>query len=264
MCNPRKITVRASRDLSRAWSAEIARRAEVSETLTGEARISEPFGTSLAPPVRERFEALIRYDSRWQQTGEQLRYRTHNGHLVYHLDSGELEIVAVAQGELRVEGSATRRREGTTATTSQADATVSYYGDGHAGKNRQWAQREGDALAGAEAETQAREQLDRQWQDERARAAADLEAESHEVEAEAYAQAQRRLAEGRDAVRVELETEASAAARNLHTEFLDVVGEPLSRAYRDVLLARAAADDISNLYHSEEDGVIEIQFEMEA
>jgi hypothetical protein len=263
MCNPRRITVRASRDLSQAWTAEITRQAQVSETLRGQARITEPFATGLARPVRQRFEELLHLDEGWREQNGTLRYDTPNGYLVYHPDTGELELVAEVQAEIRAEAEATRRQAGTTTATAEAEVEISYYRDGYGGKTRKWARQQGETQAGTAAEAQAQADLEQLSRDEQAQAEAELESQAQELEAEAYERARLRLGEDRRTQQEHLDTEAAEGVQNLRTEFLEVVGRPLAHAYRDVLLARAEALDAENLHYSEQDGVIQIQFEME-
>jgi hypothetical protein len=262
MCNPRRVKVRASRRLSQAWQAEIERTVTLTDTVTGEARIVEPVGQGLAPPVRERLREILAADDDWRETPDGLRRDVPDGYLLYRPDTGELEIVATVHAEISAEGTAQRGRGGVVDAEREAQATASYYSDGFQGRNRAEAQAEGERRAGAEAQRRVEQEVRERVEAERRAAEQDLAARADEVEAEAQAQAGRLLDERRAALAGRMEAEAGQRARGMHEEVLRAFNGPLAEAYRDVLLERAARADARNLYYREENGVIEIQFEV--
>ncbi|MFD0660732.1 hypothetical protein [Thermocatellispora tengchongensis] len=155
MCNPRRVKVRASKRLSQAWQAELERTVALSATVTGEARIIEPVGAGLAPPVRARLAEILADDPDWEKTEDGLRRDVPGGHLLYHPDTGELEIVATVAAEVSAEGQARRVIGGVAEAEAQVEVTVGYYEDGYRGRTKRVAEREGREQAEGEAEKQA-------------------------------------------------------------------------------------------------------------
>ena len=51
MCDPRRVTVTATRQVQEAWEREVQRVAEFPGTLIGEARIRQPLDASLGGPA---------------------------------------------------------------------------------------------------------------------------------------------------------------------------------------------------------------------
>lgn len=264
MCNPRRIKVRASRSLTEAWQAEITRTARLTETLSGEARIVEPLGARLPAPVRDRLIELLEADPMWRAVEDGYRYDVPGGHLTYYPDTGDLEVVANATAELTAEGIAARTRGGIAEGTAESEAEVSFYSDGYAGRNKAAAEREGETKAGRHAEEEARKNLATQLEADRQAAEEALAAQATAVEQEALDDARRRIEEQRDTQQEELTAEAGRQVRRLQENYLRVINLPLTHAYRDVILERANQPDVRNLYHTEQDGIIEIQFEMES
>ena len=262
MCNPRRIQVRASRRLAEAWRAEIARTAQVSETLTGEAHIVEPLGAGLAAPVRQRFEELLAEAPGWRLTDDGYRHQLPGGYMLYRPDTGELEIVARVTGEVTGEGTAMREATGVAEGAADAEVTETYYTDGWAGRTKKAAEARGQATAEQAAEQCARQELAARMAESLAEAERSLEDMGTEVEEEAREQARRSLAEQRAQRQEELADAARRRAEQIHGDYLRVINLPLTYAYRDVLLARAGQADAQNLYYEERDGVIDIQFEI--
>jgi hypothetical protein len=257
MCNPRKIRVRASRRLAEAWQTEIARTAQVTETLTGEAHVIQPFGASLAEPVRVRFAELLAADPAWQETGEGYRYQLPNGYLLYRPETGELEITANVSGEITGEATAVRAATGVAEGAADAEVEERYYGS-----QRKMAEIRGKQAAEQAAEERARTELTASKAQRVAEAQRALEEAGDEVEQEARDQAQQAITDRRDERQRELDAAADRRAAQMNDEYLRVVNQLLAHAYRDVLLERARHSDAGNLFYEENDGVIDIQFEI--
>ena len=257
MCNPRKIRVRASRRLAEAWQTEITRTAQVTDTLTGEAHIIQPFGASLAEPVRVRFAELLAADPAWQETGEGYRYQLPNGYLLYRPETGELEITANVSGEITGEATAVRAATGVAVGAADAEVEERYYGG-----QRTRAEMRGRLAAERAADERARAELTASKAQRIAEAQRALEEASDEVVQEARDRARQELTDRRDERQRELDAAAGRQAAQLNDEFLRVVNQALTHAYRDVLLERARHSDAGNLFYEEHDGVIDIQFEI--
>lgn len=262
MCNPRKIRVRASRRLAEAWQTEIARTAQVSETLTGEAHVVQPFGAALAAPVRDRFAELLAADPDWRETGDGFRHDLPNGYLLYRPETGELEITARVSGEITGQATAVRAATGVAEGEAEAEVEERYYGDGYRGNTRRKAEARGKQAAEHAAEERARQELAMSKAQSVAEAQRGLEEAGDEVEQEARDQAHRALLDRRDQRQRELDAEADRHAAERYDDYLRVVNQPLAHAYRDVLLERARRGDAQNLFYNERDGVIDIQFEI--
>ena len=262
MCNPRKIRVRASRRLAEAWQTEIARTAQVTETLTGEAHIIQPFGAGLAAPVRDRFAELLAADPDWQETGEGFRHELQEGYLLYRPETGELEITANVSGEVTGEATAVRATTGVAEGEADAEVEERYRSDGYAGHAKRKAEARGKQAAEGAAEERARQELAASKAQLIAEAQRALEEAGDEVELEARDIARQSLTNRRDERQRELDAEADRRAAQLYDDYLRVINEPLAHAYRDVLLERARLGDAQNLLYDEHDGVIDIQFEI--
>lgn len=257
MCNPRKIRVRASRRLAEAWQTEIARTAQVTETLTGEAHVIQPFGANLPQPVRDRFAAALAADPAWQETGDGYRYQLPNGHVLYRPETGELEITARVSGEITGEATAVRAEAGVAEGAADAEVEERYFGG-----QRKNAETRGRLAAGQAAEERARAELAASKAQRLAEAQRALEEAGDEVEEEARDRARRNLSGHRDERQHELDTVADQQAVQINEQILEVVNLPLAHAYRDVLMERARHGDAGNLVYEEHDGVIDIQFEI--
>jgi hypothetical protein len=262
VCNPRRVRVRASRRLAEAWQAEITRTVQASGTVTGEARLFQPFAASLPGPVRARLAELLAVDPTWRQVDGGFRYTLPDGYVQYRPDTGELEIVAQVTATVTAEGTARRTRSGVGEGEADAEAEAGYYADGYGGRTKTVAEKEAGQLAGEHAERQAMEQAVREAAEQREQAERALAAEAGDVDAEAHAQALRELEEERLRQVGDLDAQAGEQIQQRYGEYLRAINVPLARAYRDVLLVRAAQADATGLYHREEGGIIEIQFEL--
>src|SRR5262245_49790456 len=126
MCNPRRVRVRVTEHVTEAWLAELTRTAQVRDRATAEARITQPFGSVLGEPARIAFERALGGDERWawEDTGD--RHSVDDGYVVYHRDTGELEMVAELSEVFEVEESVTRELRGTVQGAGSAEGTATY------------------------------------------------------------------------------------------------------------------------------------------
>jgi len=156
MCNPRKITARATRQIAEAWRAAIQRTARASGSVTGRASITQRLGSMLAAPARRAFEQAVAADPRWLLEGDAYVLEVPGGQARYLPGSGELNISVELSAYVEAEGTAERVLEGTVERTFEADAEASYYDDGYGGRTRARAKREAEALAQKEADRKAK------------------------------------------------------------------------------------------------------------
>ncbi|MEV1073923.1 hypothetical protein [Micromonospora parva] len=261
MCNPRRIRVRASRQLAEAWRAEVTRTVEATGTATGEARLVQALGRNLPAPVRQRLIVLLRANPAWRTVGDALRHDMPGGFIEYRPDTGEVEIVARVTNEFTVEASATRTDAGEAIGTAESEYEVMYYTDGYGGRTRKVAEKEGEQLAGEAAEAQAREEAVRAAQAEQAAAQQRLDEMSADIDEEARTRALAAIEDQRRRRDLEMADAAALLAQTYQQDYLREVNLPLAQAYRDVLVAHAQRVGAAGLTVHEDGHVIDIQFE---
>ena len=136
MCNPRRITVTATRDLAEAWQREVSRTVALAEQVGGEARLRQPLADRLGIPARRALEARLAAGAAgWQVVADGYQYDVVGGYVLYRLDEQALEIVATLADVVQVEGRAATVIAGELRETLTASAEQTYYEDGHAARN---------------------------------------------------------------------------------------------------------------------------------
>jgi hypothetical protein len=264
MCNSRKITVRATRQIAEAWRAEIERTVRLSDIVSAEARIVQPLGSMLSGPARQAFEQAVGTGSRWMPDDGGYRMSVPGGEARYRPSTGELEIRVQLSSTIEVVESASRELTGVVEDTVETAVEGQYYTDGYRGQTLQRAEQEAGRLAEAEADRQAAERA------AQARRKADRQAEaarrkgSATVRREAELAASARLAGEREQRRVELEQEAAARLDRVQQSTLRGVFETVAQGYQTALLTYARRNGAFDVQVSQAGGSIEIQFEMEA
>lgn len=264
MCNPRRIRVRATRTISEQWRAEIVRTASVTDTVTGEARLTHPLASMLAPAARHGFDRAVSSDPAWEWVNGEYRFQAPGGQAMYRPDTGELEIVVQLSAGIEAEGRAVRTATGEVTDEVHSEREVTYYLDGFAGRTRERVEGEGQQTVDAEAEQLAAERgavLSERAQEYASDA---MQANAPDVEAEALADAQRRVTEHGQRVRVELEHRAQRGLDDLQRQILEAVFCTVASGYQHALLDYARQHGAENISVADNDGVIEIAFEMEA
>lgn len=264
MCNPRRVRVRASSRLTRLWQEELSRTGRASTEVAGEATLRQEFGTLLGAAARRAFETALGSDTRWTWQDGAYRLETDHGTVVYHLDSGDIELTARLSDVVTAEAEVVRTLEGTVEAQATAERTAKYYDDNWAGLSRSVAERAARLEAQERADRDAARQAARE--EERARLAGQrkLESQREAMDAEAQAEAERRAAEGAERRREELERDAEARLREARANFLRPVHEVLAVAYRDAIVEYARTHGAEDLRVDETGGTLNIQFEMEA
>ncbi|MBG0562558.1 molecular chaperone DnaJ [Actinoplanes aureus] len=257
MCNPRRIDVTATQHLREAWEHEVRRAATISGAATGRARIVESLDTTLgAPTLAALAQTLDRADG-WVLDGDVYRYEMAGGYVAYHTDTCELEIVAVLAEELSATGEASRTVSGEVDRDIEASGSGIHYDDNWGGITEDDARREAERQAQRNLSAAREEALSAAQTAAAAEHLADLDASAR---AAATAELDRLVGE-RSAQLNEAAAESLAAigvrGRN---EFHRVLAE----AYREAVLAYARVRGADSVHVVESDGVLEIEFEIQA
>ncbi|GAA1392541.1 hypothetical protein GCM10009639_24350 [Kitasatospora putterlickiae] len=255
MCNPRRIRVRATRELALAWEEEVRRTVVRRGEVVGEARITESLRGTVGAPTLAALPRAFAGSPGWRETDEGYRHPVGGGYVLYRPDTAELEIVATASAVVESVGEASRAVSGEVRDTFEAQGEGVWYDD-EPGLTQARARRQ----AQADAELRLRQAGERRIREEVERAgerlAAELDAAAGSAADAAYARA---TAEREARLRSDAATRLAAvgvAARNLFHEVLAV-------AYRDALLAFARSRGAEGIRCSERDGVLEIEFELD-
>lgn len=264
MCNPRRVRVTATRNLTAAWREEIEQTASLTGTVTGEARITHAFGADLPAPVRAAFARMLDADPAWQWADGGYRLEVEGGVVTYFPDSAEVEIHAWATAEISAEASARREMSGTTEVTGEGEGEGEYYEDGFAGRTKGKATKAAREAAERAAEADARARLSEESAAESAEARRRLQAERGAVEEEARANAAEQLRETGEERRVTLEADARRRLEEIGERCMLPLRERLRDTYVEVLTAYARSQGAQNLVTRDEGGVATIEFEMRA
>jgi hypothetical protein len=264
MCNPRRVQVRATRTISEQWRAEIARTAEASGTVAGEARLECPLATMLAPAALAAFVEAVRDDDQWVFADGVYRLAVPGGQVTFDPAGERIEIVVRLTEQLRTEGHAERVVTGAVDTEVTAEGEATYYTDGFAGRTRAVAEREAEQAAAAAAEANAARERETLTRAGRERAQEAMRADAGRVQAEAEADAQRRYADAAETRTAALRGEADARLAEIHRQTLDAVFRTMAAGYRAAIVRYARQNNAENLSVTESGDVVEIQFEMEA
>ncbi|GHE08710.1 hypothetical protein [Streptomyces alanosinicus] len=264
MCNPRRVRIRASSRLTRMWQEEVRRTGRASAEVAAEATLREEFGTLLGAPARRAFEAALGADTRWTWQDDAYRLDLDGGTVVYHLDTGEIEMTARLSDIVTAEAEVTRTLQGTVEVNATAEHTEKYYDDSWAGLSKSVAERSARAQAQKRADRDAAEQVARREEQERLAGRRRLAGQRDEIDAEAHAEAERRAAAAAELRRGELERDAETRLAQTRTDLLRPVHEVLAVAYRDAIVEYARRHGVQDIQVDETGGTLNIQFEMEA
>jgi FtsH ternary system domain X2 len=256
MCNPRRVVVRATRELADAWDQEVRRQATRSGRAVGEARVREPLESSIGGPTLAALTAVLSRTEGWREENGVFIHDLAGGYIAFDPDSRELEIVARQTAEVSsaAEAVATVRTE--LSGTVEAEGVGTYYDDGYRGRTRDVAERDAQenlerslAAAAAARREQARRDAERN--------AGESVREQAEREADAA------FAAASAAREEELRARAQASFTAVGIEGRNLFHQALAEAYRDAILAYARARRADNIQYSDNGGVLEIEFEMQ-
>lgn len=263
MCNPRRIKVKATRTLAEAWTAEINRAATARDTVTAEARLVQAIGDLLPPAAKTAFEAALRVDARWAQVDGEYRRAVPGGHITYRPETGELEIRIRLSTAVEEVATHTLIASGEITDEVTAEADSYFYTDGFGGRTREVAFDEATQAAEAAADELAEKRaasLKQAAQDAAKHALSDRADEAEEL---ARLKAEEKLTLRVGEVRPDLDRKAEERLTAVRDEVLTGIFELVARGYSAALQAYAAEHG-ENLSVTEEDGVIQIEFEVEA
>jgi hypothetical protein len=257
MCNPRRIRVRATRELAEAWAQEVRRQATRTGRATGEARVRESLAGSIGGPTLAALGGVLSRLDGWTETPD--------GIFVHELDGGtisfdpatrELEISATVSAEVSVTEEAATTVDAQVSGTVEAEGEGVYYDDGWGGLTEQTAQRD--------AEQNLTRAMDEAMRRRREQASMDADtAAGAAVEQLAAGRAETAFAAAAAAREQELRRAAAERLMAVGAAGRALFNAALAQAYRDAILAYARSRRASNLHHSEHDGVLSIEFEVE-
>lgn len=262
MCNPRRVRVQATRKIAEAWRAEIEQAATARGDVSSEARLVQPITELLPPPARLAFEQAMRVSADWDWADGEYRRTVPGGHIAYRPDTGELEIVIRLEVAIEAVGTATLVATGEVTDEVRAEASSRYYTDGYGGRTRSSATKKAQAAVDAKVDELAEKRREAlKFQAEEA-ARHELNQRTDEAAAEARSTAERQLTLQAAELRSDLDQRASQQLEAVQSETLKGIFQLVAAGYSSALQAYAAENG-ENLEVSEEDGVIQIQFEVE-
>ena len=257
MCNPRRVRVRATRELAEAWAQEVRRRATRTGRAAGEARVRESLADSVGGPTLAALtDVLARLDGWTELPDGTFTHELDGGVITFDPDTRELEITATVSAEVTVTEEASTTVDAQVSGSIEAEGEGVYYDDGWGGLTAESAQRDAERNLSAamdEAVRQRRELASR----EADAAAGDA------IEREAEARAEAAFAAAAEAREDELRRAATDRLLAIGVQGRALFNAALAEAYRDAILAYARSRRAANLHHSEQDGVLDIEFELE-
>lgn len=254
MCNPRRVTVTATRNIAEAWQREVSRTVELSEQVVGEARLRQALSSSLGNAALRALEARLAAGAPgWQTVDEGYRYDVEGGYVLYRPDEQALEIVASLHDVVQAQGSAVTVLQGELRDTLTAEEARTYYEDGYAGRN--------EARAREEAEEAVQKQLSLTLKERLAQAERQAEsAEDARLQAKARQDAEQKLARSAEERRQALNQQAKTHLETVGLRCRQAFHQLLAQAYRDAILAYARRQGAEGIECHEDEGVLEIEF----
>jgi hypothetical protein len=257
MCNPRRIRIRATRELADAWEQEVRRTVTRQGQAVAEARVSEPLDSSIGGPTLTALVSVLSQTEGWEQDEEGVfRHELAGGYITFDPDSRGLEIVARASAEVRSVGEAVATVHAELSGTVEGEGVGTYYDDGWRRTTRETAQRDAEQNLERSLSEAARFRRDQVRRD------TDREA-GEEVQARAEREAGARFAAASAARAEELRQRATASLLAVGVEGRAVFHSALAQAYRDAILAYARARHAENIQCRDGGNVLEIEFEMQ-
>jgi FtsH ternary system domain X2 len=257
MCNPRRIRVRATRELAEAWEQEVRRQVTRSGQATADARIRESLADSIGGPVLAALtDVLSRLDG-WAESADGTFWQElDGGRITFDPATRELEIVATASAEVSVTGEAATTVTTQVSETVEAEGEGVYFDDGWGGLNEDTAQRDAERNLAVAMDEALRLGRDRARQDTDTTV-------GESVRREAAARAEAAYGEAAAARSGELRQAAAERLLAVGTQGRALFHVALAEAYRDAIIAYAVSRRASNLRQSEQDGMLDIEFELD-
>jgi hypothetical protein len=257
MCNPRRIRVRATRELAEAWEQEVRRQVTRSGQTVAEARVREPLGSSVGGPTLTALAAVLSRTDGWDEDAEGVfRHRLAGGAIAFDPATRELEIVARESAEVSSVGEAVATVRAEVADTVAGEGTGTYYDDGWRGITQADAQAAAEQNLNRSLDAAARALRDQARRDADRDAGATLQEEAERQADAAFVSASAARSQ-------ELRARAAASLAAVGIEGRTLFHQALAEAYRDAILAYARARHADNIQCTENGGVVEIEFEMQ-
>jgi hypothetical protein len=257
MCNPRRIIVRATRELAEAWEQEVRRQVTRRGSAVGEVRVREPLESSVGGPTLAALTAVLSRTEGWREDENGVFiHDLSGGYIAFHPGTRELEIVARETAEVSSVSEVVTTVRAEVSGTVEAEGEGMYYDDGWRGHTRERAEEQAQAKLErslADAAAQRREQ---------ARRDADRDA-GEAIREQAEQEADTALTAATAARTEELHARARASFTSVGIEGRNLFHHALAEAYRDAILAYARARRADNIQCSDSGGVLEIEFEMQ-
>jgi len=257
MCNPRRIRVRATRELAEAWEQEVRRQVTRQGSAVGEVRVREPLESSVGGPTLTALTAVLSRTEGWAQDADgRFHHQVSGGHISFDPDNRELEIVARESADVTATGEAAATVHTQLSERLEAEAEGRYYSDGYGGRTRVVAERE--------AHRDAERSLSAAAERRRAEALAATDREAGEaLRQQAEHDADSALAAAMAARSEELRAQAAASLTAIGIEGRNLFHQALAQAYQDAILAYARARHADNIRCADSGGVLEIEFDMQ-
>jgi hypothetical protein len=250
------VRVRATRELAEAWRQEVRRQVSRSGHAEGEARVREPLEDTVGGPTLTALASVLASLEGWVEDEDGVfRHDLDGGTIAFDPATRELEIVARIAAEISVTGVAAATVTAEITGTVEAEGIGTYYDDGWGGITEADARQAAERALGPSME-QALE--DRR---EAARLAADADA-GIEVERQATARAEAAYTAAAESRAAELREQARDHLTAVGVQGRALFHQALARAYRDAILAYARARRADNIHCTEQDGVLDIEFDL--
>lgn len=257
MCNPRRVRVTATRVLAERWEREVERQVTLTGEAAGEARIREPLAAQIGAPTLAALDRALARAEGWERRGEVFVHDLPDGYVLYHPADRELEIVARLSETVVAEASAAVTVSGGIDEVVERVGVGVHYDDDWGGVTEQDARNNAERIAATGADAEAGRRL------AEARGAFDVRAREA-AEAAALDRAREVLAEDTARRGGELEQAARRRLTAIGVQGRGLFHVVLAQAYRDAILAYARTHRAEALSWSDEDGVIDIEFEIPA
>lgn len=257
MCNPRRIRVRATRELAEAWEQEVRRQVTRTGRAAGQAQVTESLADTVGgPTIAALANVLSRLDGWSEFPDGTFRHELDGGVISFDPSTLELAITATVAAEVSVTEVAAQSVEAQLSGGVEAEGEGVYYDDGWGGYTEETAQRDAEDNL-----TRAMEDAVRRRREQAAQQADAAAGDAVELEARARADAA--FAAASAAREAELRRAASERLLAVGAAGRALFNAALAEAYRDAILAYARSRRASNLHHIERDGVLDIEFELE-
>jgi hypothetical protein len=230
--------------------------------VSAQARLTQSIADLLPQPAKLAFEKAMQVSLEWEWTGEEYRKTVAGGHITYHPQTGELQIVIELDTAIEAASSVTLVASGEVTDEVTAEATGIYYDDNWLNQTKELATEQATAVADQKAAELAKERADALKRQAEEAARYSLNQRADEAAAQAKRTAEEELTEKATVTQSALTAEANERLEVVQHETLKSVFQLVAAGYSAALQAYALEHG-ENMEVSEEDGIIEIQFEME-